>query len=75
MELAFTASSNLASNSQYAFYIHIDGAWKLVQSYSSKNTLTYTAPKAGTYQVRAWVRDKNTTSNRTYKDLSFSITM
>ncbi|MBS5886845.1 cohesin domain-containing protein, partial [Clostridium sp.] len=40
--LTFIASSNLASNSQYAFYIYIDGAWKLVQSYSSKNTLTYT---------------------------------
>ena len=72
--ITFTASSNLGSNAEYAFFVYIDDAWKLVQNYSSKNTLAYTAPKAGTYKVRAWVRDKNNTSNRVYKELSFSVT-
>jgi len=71
--ITFTASSNLDSNAEYGFYVYIDGAWKLVQKYSSNNTLTYTAPKAGTFKVRALVRDKNNISNKTYKDLSFTI--
>ena len=72
--ITFTASSNLGANAQYAFYTYTDGSWKLIQSYSTKNTFTYTPTESGNLKVRAFVRDKNNTSNKDFKTIYFSIT-
>ncbi|MGG7141908.1 triple tyrosine motif-containing protein, partial [Clostridium nigeriense] len=71
--ITFTASSNLGSNAQYAFYIYTDGNWKISQSYSTKNTFTYTPTESGDLKVRAFVRDKNNTSNKDFKTIYFSV--
>jgi hypothetical protein len=49
---------------QYQFWLYANGAWTLIQAYSTSNTAPWTPTQAGTYTVQVWVR--NAGSGATY---------
>ncbi|MGL4774379.1 MAG: cohesin domain-containing protein [Clostridium sp.] len=71
--ITFTAQTNDTLNSTFEFWVKEGSTWIKMQTWSAKNTFSYTPKAAGNFTVRVHAKHKNAISSQGSKDLYYFV--